>query len=106
MSTAQSPKLLKDLPPPFAGRSKDPMGLDDLQCPDTLCNGRAAGNYEYPRPGKQNYFLRCTEGGLAQCEGCWPEDLVFSERCNQCLYSKNGNDIFQRFLMFYNFFRN
>lgn len=90
--SARSPKILKDLPPPLAER-KDPMDLDDLECPDTFCNGRAAGNYEYPRPGKQNYFLTCTEAGLARCAGCWPESLVFSERCNQCLYVKDGKDL-------------
>ena len=54
-----------------------------------LCNGKADGNYEYP--GKPNYVLSCV-GGFAKCQPCWPNTLVFSQRCNQCLYTKDGKD--------------
>ena len=68
---------------------EDVLGLQDpgFNCPDSLCNGRADGNYKYH--GNSSYFVQCT-GGQADCQACWPLTLVFKEECNQCLYSKHG----------------
>uniref|UniRef100_A0A7M5X469 Uncharacterized protein n=2 Tax=Clytia hemisphaerica TaxID=252671 RepID=A0A7M5X469_9CNID len=67
---------------------EDVLGLQDpgFHCPDSLCNGRADGNYEYA--GNSSYFVTCT-GGQVDCQACWPLSLVFKEECNQCLYSKS-----------------
>ena len=56
-----------------------------IHCPNKLCHGRSDGNYEIN--GEPNYFVQCVSG-LAYCQACWPLHLVFSQRCNQCLYSK------------------
>ena len=62
-----------------------------VPCPNSLCNERIDGNYEYHYKGeyRANYFLQCL-GGLAYCQACWPMSLEFSGKCNQCLYSKKG----------------
>ena len=59
---------------------------------DSMCNGKADGNYEVRYPNGEyepNYFLQCS-GGQANCQPCWPQSLEFSETCNQCLYSRDG----------------
>ena len=60
-----------------------------VPCPDSLCKGRADGNYEYYYYSRYNphYFLQCSNG-LAYCQACWPLSLEFSEPCNQCLYNR------------------
>ena len=57
---------------------------------NNLCNGKPDGNHEYP--GKSNYILSCI-GGMAKCQPCWPSNLVYSGKCNQCLYTRDGKDI-------------
>lgn len=61
-----------------------------VACPKTLCQGKADGNFKYTNPTTKNinksYFLQCVDGE-AFCQACWPLDLQFSEKCNQCLYS-------------------
>lgn len=54
-------------------------------CSNSLCQGRYDGNYEIS--SRPNYFLQCI-GGMAYCQACFPSYLIFSERCNQCLYQK------------------
>ena len=63
-----------------------------VPCPDSLCKGRADGNFEYHYHGKYNphYFLQCSNG-LAYCQACWPLSLEFSEGCNQCLYARSDD---------------
>ncbi|XP_066915677.1 uncharacterized protein [Clytia hemisphaerica] len=63
-----------------------------VPCPDSLCKGKADGNFEYHYYGRyrRNYFLQCSNG-LASCQACWPLSLEFSEGCNQCLYSKHDD---------------
>ena len=60
-----------------------------VPCPNSLCKGRADGNYEYYYYSRYNphYFLQCSNG-LAYCQACWPLSLEFSEPCNQCLYNR------------------
>ncbi|XP_066925987.1 uncharacterized protein [Clytia hemisphaerica] len=60
-------------------------------CFDSMCNGKADGNYEVRYPNGEydpNYFLQCS-GGQANCQPCWPQSLEFSQTCNQCLYSRD-----------------
>ncbi|XP_066927390.1 uncharacterized protein [Clytia hemisphaerica] len=61
-----------------------------VPCPDSLCKGKADGNFEYYYYGqyRRNYFVQCSNG-LAYCQPCFPLSLEFSETCNQCLYSKH-----------------
>uniref|UniRef100_A0A7M5V7I6 Uncharacterized protein n=1 Tax=Clytia hemisphaerica TaxID=252671 RepID=A0A7M5V7I6_9CNID len=63
-----------------------------VPCPDSLCHGKADGNFQYIYYGRlnKNYFLQCSDG-LAYCQACWPLSLEFSENCNQCLYSKHDD---------------
>ena len=59
-----------------------------------MCNGKADGNYEVRYPNGEydpNYFLQCS-GGRANCQPCWPQTLEFSQTCNQCLYSRDGEN--------------
>ena len=56
-----------------------------IDCPNKLCHGRVDGNYYIPK--QPNYFVQCVSG-LAYCQACWPLRLEFSQRCNQCLYSR------------------
>uniref|UniRef100_A0A7M5XDF4 Chitin-binding type-2 domain-containing protein n=2 Tax=Clytia hemisphaerica TaxID=252671 RepID=A0A7M5XDF4_9CNID len=60
-----------------------------VACPNSLCQGKPDGNFEYYYYGDYNphYFVQCSNG-LAYCQACWPLSLEFSEGCNQCLYSK------------------
>ena len=67
----------------------DPTGVLAMDCPNSLCNGRADGNYELS--SVTSYFVQCN-GGIANCQSCWPKSMVFSEKCNQCLYSKDGKN--------------
>ena len=62
-----------------------------VPCPNSLCKGKADGNYEYYYYSyyKPNYFLQCSNG-LAYCQACFPLSLEFSEGCNQCLYNRYG----------------
>ena len=71
-----------------------------VPCPDSLCKGKADGNFDYRYHGKYNshYFLQCS-GGLAYCQACFPLSLEFSQDCNQCLYSKHGM-FYQAFIFF------
>ena len=65
--------------------------------PNSMCDGKYDGNYEYKlyRADKYDYvynphyFLQCSNG-LAYCQACWPLRLEYSEKCDQCLYSKHG----------------
>ncbi|XP_066922977.1 uncharacterized protein [Clytia hemisphaerica] len=63
-----------------------------VPCPNTLCKGKADGNFAYVNPTNyklvKNYFVQCL-GGNAYCQACWPLSLEFSPRCNQCLYGSN-----------------
>jgi len=61
-----------------------------VQCPNSLCKGKADGNFEYHYHGqyRSNFFLQCSNG-LAFCQACFPLSLEFSEPCNQCLYAKS-----------------
>jgi len=65
-----------------------------VKCPNSLCNNRPDGNYEYRYYGQylRNYFVQCSNG-LAYCQPCWPLSLEFSESCNQCLYNKHDDCI-------------
>ena len=60
-----------------------------VPCPNSLCEGKHDGNYEYYYQYVYNphYFLQCS-GGLAYCQACFPMSLEFSQDCNQCLYNK------------------
>ena len=55
-----------------------------IDCPNKLCNGRYDGNYAISY--QPNYFVQCVSG-IAYCQACFPLSLVYSERCNQCLYN-------------------
>lgn len=57
-------------------------------CPNSLCDGKVIGNYEIQ--GKPNRFVQCDRNST-NCEICWPSTLVFSEKCNQCLYNKHDD---------------
>jgi len=61
-----------------------------VKCPNSLCNYKPDGNYEYRIHGHylRNYFVQCSNG-LASCQPCFPLTLEFSENCNQCLFAKN-----------------
>ena len=67
----------------------------DVECPSYLCNGKSDGNFEYrPYSGYvKNRFVQCVDG-KPSCQVCWPESLEFSEKCNQCLYSAHGKEMF------------
>ncbi|XP_066935844.1 uncharacterized protein [Clytia hemisphaerica] len=60
-----------------------------VPCPDSLCKGKADGNFEYYFYGqyRSNYFVQCSNG-LAYCQACFPLSLEFSQTCNQCLHNK------------------
>jgi len=73
----------------------DPTGVLAINCPNSLCNGRADGNYELN--SGSSYFVQCSGDG-ANCQSCWPKSLVFSQKCNQCLYSKHGKLFFLLFI--------
>ncbi|XP_066934995.1 uncharacterized protein [Clytia hemisphaerica] len=63
-----------------------------VPCPDSLCKGKADGNFEYYYYGqyRSNYFVQCSNG-LAACQPCFPLSLEFSQSCNQCLYNKQDD---------------
>ena len=63
--------------------------LPTVPCSNSLCKGKADGNYEHHYYSRYNphYILQCSNG-LAYCQACWPLSLEFSEGCNQCLYAR------------------
>ena len=71
-------------PPDITGST--PRVLDN--CPNSLCEKRPDGNYEIS--GEENHFVQCFDS-LAYCQPCWPSNLIFSGKCNQCLYERNGD---------------
>jgi len=75
--------------PPITGTTPPPV-----QCPNSLCEGKPDGNYEYHYYGeyKINYFIQCVNA-LAYCQPCFPTSLQFSAKCNQCLYTKTGKQL-------------
>ena len=62
----------------------------------SACSGRDDGNYEFKDKDNgqviRKFFTQCSNGN-AYCQPCWPEDLEFSQKCNQCLYNKDGKMI-------------
>lgn len=54
-------------------------------CSESLCYGKFDGNYQIDY--QPNHFVQCS-GGIAHCQACWPSNLVYSGRCNQCLYDQ------------------
>ncbi|XP_066934557.1 uncharacterized protein [Clytia hemisphaerica] len=68
--------------------AEGPHIAKDVDCPSYLCNGKPDGNFEYrPYSGYvKNQFVQCVDG-KPSCQVCWPKNLEFSEKCNQCLYS-------------------
>ena len=52
-------------------------------CPQSLCAGKSDGNYNIP--SFPHDFVQCANG-IAYCQSCWPQSLMFNQTCNQCLY--------------------
>ncbi|XP_065660410.1 uncharacterized protein LOC100204479 [Hydra vulgaris] len=57
-------------------------------CSPSLCIGVSDGNYEIT--GYPHDFVQCSNG-IAACQSCWPQNLFFSQTCNQCLYKKEDS---------------
>ena len=60
----------------------------------TFCNGKPNGRYQ--SPNKNQYFFTCTNGQASPCQRC-PGDLVFVEKCDQCLVHQPCKTIFYEY---------
>lgn len=47
-----------------------------------FCNGKPDGRYQ--SPNEKHHFLSCMNGQASPCQRC-PANLVFVEKCDQCL---------------------
>ena len=61
----------------------------------TFCNGKPDGRYQSPNDNK--YFLNCMNGQALPCQRC-PGDLVFVEKCDQCMVHQPCKTTILRFL--------
>ena len=61
---------------------------------DGFCNGKADATFQSPYDNTK--FFSCVEGQATLCQSC-PGDLVYVEKCGQCLVHDTGRFSYRLF---------